>query len=154
MQESPCSWKQVQENVVRLVILWTLWLCKVHMFHSSCTLSCTRWNMLWKDKVIRVRISSSHFTKCEGILSSCEALSQRNNINAKLSISFLAPAFHLVTMIFQRDNVLQKYTISWHCLILQPLHQANFLAVYLTSLMFYVLNFLYFSLTVFCITFK
>ena len=32
VHESPCSWKQVQENVVRLVILCTLWLYEVHAF--------------------------------------------------------------------------------------------------------------------------
>ena len=45
-----------------------------------------------------VRISGLHFPKCEGILSFCEALSQRNK-NAKLSISFLAPKFHLEAII-------------------------------------------------------
>ena len=89
---------------------------------------------------IRVQISSSHFAKCEGVLCFNEALSQRNNKNAKLSIAFLAPTFHLVT-IFKQDNVLQKHLISLHDLILQPPRQANFRAVYLTSFMFYVLNY-------------
>ena len=39
--------------------------------------------------MFRVRISGSHFIKCESISSICEAFSQRNNKNAKLSISFL-----------------------------------------------------------------
>ena len=43
-------------------------------------------NIVWCS---RVRISDSHFAKCEGISSICEAFSQRNNKNAKLSISFL-----------------------------------------------------------------
>ena len=90
---------------------------------------------------IRVQISSSHFAKCEGVLFFNEALSQRNNKNAKLSIAFLAPTFHLVTVIFKQDNVLQKHLISLHDLILQPPRQANFRAVYLTSFMFYVLNY-------------
>ena len=90
---------------------------------------------------IRVQISSLHFAKCEGVLCFNEALSQRNNKNAKLSIAFLAPTFHLVTIIFKQDNVLQKHLISWHDLILQPPRQANFRAVCLTSFMFYVLNY-------------
>ena len=52
------------------------------------------------------------------------------------------------------NNILQKHIISWNYLTLQPLCQANFLAVYLTSFMFNVLNFLYFSLTLFYITFE
>ena len=62
-------------------------------------------------------IDGSHFTKCKGILNFCEALSQRNNKNAKLSISFLAPKFHLVTIIFKHNNGLQKHLISGHDLI-------------------------------------
>ena len=55
----------------------------------------------WKTNSIhkKVRISSSHFAKCKGILSFCEALSQRNNKNAKLNISFLAQKFHLETIV-------------------------------------------------------
>ena len=60
----------------------------------------------------RVQISGSHFAKCEGIQSFCNALSQRNNKNAKLSISYLAPKFHPVTIIFKQDNVFQKQLIS------------------------------------------
>ena len=44
-------------------------------------------------QLLRVRISGSHFAKCEDILSFCEALPHRNNKNAKLSLSFLAPKF-------------------------------------------------------------
>ena len=101
----------------------------------------------------RVRISGTHCTKYEGILSFCEALSHRSNINAERSISFLAPKFHLITM-FKQDNVLRKHLISWQNLILQPPHQVNFRAVYLTSFICYVFNFLYFSLTLFYITLK
>ena len=97
----------------------------------------------------RLQISGLHFTICE---SDCKALFHRNNKNAKLSISFLAPKFHLVTIIFKQDNILQKNLISWHDLILQLHRQANFGAVYLTSFMFYVLIFLYFSITLFCIS--
>ena len=75
--------------------------------------------------IIRAWISSSHFTKCKVILSFSEALSQWNNSNENLCISFLAPKFHLVTIIFKQDNVLQKHLISWYNLILSP-HQANF----------------------------
>ena len=100
--------------------------------------------------LIRVRISGSHFAKCEGVISFCEALSQRKNKNKKLSIHFLVSKFHLVTILFKKDNVLQKNFISWRDLILQPPHQVNFHAVYLTSFMFYVLSFLYFSLTLLC----
>ena len=42
VHESPCSSKQVQENVVRLKILFTLRLFEVHVFTSSCTSSCTK----------------------------------------------------------------------------------------------------------------
>ena len=91
----------------------------------------------------RIRISGSHFAKCEGILSFCEALSQRNK-NVKLSISFLAPKFHLVTIIFKKDNLLHKHLICSHDLILEPPRQANFRAVYLTPFMFHVLNFFIF----------
>ena len=45
--------KQVQESVVRHVILCTLWLFEVHVFASSCTTSCAKWNMLWKDEAIQ-----------------------------------------------------------------------------------------------------
>ena len=69
-------------------------------------------------KTCRVRISGLHFAKCEGIISFWEALSKRNNKNTRLSISFLAPKFHLVTIIFKQDNVLQKHLISWHDLSL------------------------------------
>ena len=88
----------------------------------------------------RVRISVSHFAKCEDILSFCEALFQSNNKNVKLSISFFAPKFLLLTIIFKQDNVLQKHLISWHDLILQPPRQANFRAVYLTSFMCRIFN--------------
>ena len=54
----------------------------------------------------------------------------------------------------KQDNVLQKHVISWHNLILHSTRQANFHAVHLTLFMFYVLDFLYFSLTLFCITAK
>ena len=91
-------------------------------------------------KECRVRISSSHFAKCENILSFYEALFQSKNKNAKLSISFLAPKFLLLTIIFKQDNVLQKHLISWHDLILQPPCQANFRAVYLTSFMRRIFN--------------
>ena len=55
----------------------------------------------------RVQISNLHFAECEGILSFCQALSQEKNKNAKLSI-----LFHLLTIIFKQDNILQKYLIS------------------------------------------
>ena len=45
VHESPCSSKQVQENVVCLKILFTLRLSEVHVFTSSCT-SCTKWSIL------------------------------------------------------------------------------------------------------------
>ena len=96
----------------------------------------------------RVRISGSHFEKCEGILGFCEELSQRNNRNAKLSISFLVPKFHLVTIIFKQDNILQKHLISWHDLILQPPRQVNFRAVYMTSFMFCFEFFIFLSYSV------
>ena len=44
----------------------------------------------------------------------CEALSQRNEKYVKLSISLLAPKFHLVTIVFKQVNVLQTHLISWH----------------------------------------
>ena len=53
VHKSPCSSKQVQENVVHLVILCTLWLYEVHVFTSSCTSPCTKWNMLWKDEAMQ-----------------------------------------------------------------------------------------------------
>ena len=53
VDESLYSLKQVQENVVRLVILWTLSLYVVHLFVSLCTSSCTEWNMLWKDEAMQ-----------------------------------------------------------------------------------------------------
>ena len=53
VHESPCSLKQVQENVVRLVILCTLWLYEVHVFASSRTSPCTKWNMLQKDEAMQ-----------------------------------------------------------------------------------------------------
>ena len=84
----------------------------------------------------RIRISGSHFAKCEGILSFCEALSQRKNKNTKLSISFLVPKFHLVTIIFKQNNFLQKHLISWQNPILQPPRQTNFHTVYLASFIF------------------
>ena len=37
VQESPCSSKQVQENIVHLIILCSSWPYEVHMFTSSCT---------------------------------------------------------------------------------------------------------------------
>ena len=49
VHESLCSSKQLQENVVHLIILCTLWLYEVHVFVSSHTSSCTKWNMLPKD---------------------------------------------------------------------------------------------------------
>ena len=42
VHKSLCSSKQVQENVVCLVILCTLRLYKVHAFTSLCTSSCTK----------------------------------------------------------------------------------------------------------------
>ena len=53
VHESPCSSKQVQENVVRLKILFTLWLFEVHVFTSLCTSSCTKWSILWKDESVQ-----------------------------------------------------------------------------------------------------
>ena len=47
--------------------------------------------------------------------------------NARLSILFLAPKFHLVTIIFKQDNFLQKRLISCHDFIQQQHHQAIFL---------------------------
>ena len=52
-------------------------------------------------------VQSMNFAKCKGILNFCEALSQRNNKNVKLSI-----LFHLVTIISKQDSVLQKHLIS------------------------------------------
>ena len=53
VHESPCSSKQVQEKVVCLVILCTLWFFyEIHVFTSLCTL-CTKWNMLWKDEAMQ-----------------------------------------------------------------------------------------------------
>ena len=123
------------------ILIWMLLLWNI--------ISSKKWNFKVIDR-FRVWISSLHFTNCEGILSFCKALSQRNNKNAKLSVLFLASKFHLTTVIFNQDNVLQKHFTSWHNLILQPPRQANFWAVYLTSFMFYVLNFFNFSLTLFC----
>ena len=51
--KSPYSSKQVQENVVRLKILCTLQLFEVHKFTSSCTSSCTKLNILWKDEAVQ-----------------------------------------------------------------------------------------------------
>ena len=53
VHESPCSSKQVQENVARLKILFTLWLFEVQVFTSSCSSSCTKWNILWKDESVQ-----------------------------------------------------------------------------------------------------
>ena len=93
----------------------------------------------------RVRISGLHFTKCKSILNFCKALSQGNNKNGKLSILLLAPKFHLVTVIFWQNKVLQKHLISWHNLILQPPHQANFHTVYMTSFRFCFYFFIFLS---------
>ena len=87
----------------------------------------------------RVQISCWYFAKFESILSFCDALSLKNNKNAKLVILFLAPKFHLVTIIFKQGNVLQKHLISWHYLILQSLRQTNFLTVCPISFMFWIL---------------
>ena len=51
--KSPYSSKQVQENVVRLKILCTLQLFEVNKFTSSCTSSCTKLNILWKDEAVQ-----------------------------------------------------------------------------------------------------
>ena len=119
--------------------------------HSICEITKER---QWRYyHYIRVRISGSRFAKCESILSFCEASSLRNNRNAKLNISLLAPKFYFVIIIFYQDN-LQKHLLTWHHLILQSKHQANLRAVYLTSFMFYVLNVLYFSFTLSCVTVK
>ena len=92
----------------------------------------------------RVWISSSHFPKCKGIhLSFWKTLSRRNNKNAKQRISFLALKFHLITIIFKQTIIIQKHLISWHNLILQPPHEANFHAVYLTSFMIFSHSVLY-----------
>ena len=53
VHESQFSLKQVQENIVPLIILCNLWLNEVHMFVSSCTSSCTKWNMLWEDAAMQ-----------------------------------------------------------------------------------------------------
>ena len=53
VHESPCSSKQVQENVARLKILFTLWLFEVQVFTSLCSSSCTKWNILWKDESVQ-----------------------------------------------------------------------------------------------------
>ena len=45
VNESPCSSKKVQENVVLMVILCCLWRYKVKFFVSLCTKS----NRLWKE---------------------------------------------------------------------------------------------------------
>ena len=37
----------------------------------------------------------------------------------------MQPKFHLVTIIFKQDNVLQKHLISWQDLILQPPRQLS-----------------------------
>ena len=47
--KSLCSSNQVQENV-HLIILCSLSLYKVHVFATSCTSLCTKWNRLWKDR--------------------------------------------------------------------------------------------------------
>ena len=114
------------------VVLDVFWTPYVHSIYALCPEG--SFSINFRDN--RVQISSSHFAKYEGILSFCEALSQRNNKNAKLSILFFAPKFHLVTVIFKHDNVLQKHLIPWHNLILQLPRQANFREVYLTSFMF------------------
>ena len=44
------SSRKVQENVVRLVILCTLWHYMVHVFASSCTSLCTKWKCYGKMK--------------------------------------------------------------------------------------------------------
>ena len=48
--ESPCSSKEVQENVVCLVVLCSLWRYKVKVFASLCTLLYPKSNRLWKEK--------------------------------------------------------------------------------------------------------
>ena len=53
VHESPCSSKQVQENVVRLKILCTLQFFEVHKVTTSCTSSCTKLNILWKDEAVQ-----------------------------------------------------------------------------------------------------
>ena len=50
VNESPCFLNQVQENVVRLAILCSLWRYEVQVFASPCTSVCTKWKRLWKEK--------------------------------------------------------------------------------------------------------
>ena len=86
----------------------------LHHFQHNTGFS-IQWSRVEKHCILG--ISGLHFTKCEGILSFCEALSQRHNKYMKLSTSFVTPKFHLVTTIFKQSNVLPKYLISWHDLI-------------------------------------
>ena len=57
--ESPCSSKQVKENIVHPKILCTLQLLEVQMFSSLCTSSLTKWNILWKDEVVEQNFAIS-----------------------------------------------------------------------------------------------
>ena len=47
--ESSCSSKQVEGNVVRLIILRFLWRYELKMFASPFTSLCTKSNRLWKE---------------------------------------------------------------------------------------------------------
>ena len=51
VNKSLCSSKQVQENVVCLVIFCFLLRYKVKVFPSPCTSLCTKSNRLWKENV-------------------------------------------------------------------------------------------------------
>ena len=50
VNESPCSSKQVQENIVRLVIFCSSWRYEVKVFTSPCTSLCNKSNRLGKEK--------------------------------------------------------------------------------------------------------
>ena len=50
VSKSMCCSQQVQENVVCLIILCSLWCYEVKVFASPCTSLCTKSNRLWKEK--------------------------------------------------------------------------------------------------------
>ena len=75
VHENPCSSKQVQENVVRLVILCPSQPYEVHMFTSSCTWSWSKWNRLSKGKYWKnssTAISSVFFSFSDSVIASWE----------------------------------------------------------------------------------
>ena len=50
VNESSCSSKQVQGNIVRLIILRSLWRYEVKVLTSPFTSLCTKSDRLWKEK--------------------------------------------------------------------------------------------------------